>query len=338
MGAPVTDQFERRLRDLRVSVTDRCNFRCPYCMPAEVFNESYGFLPKQEILSFEEIERLARAFVALGVRKLRLTGGEPLLRRELPKLIERLARIEGVEDLSLTTNGSKLAEWAQALKDAGLRRVTVSLDSLDPEVFRRMNDRDLPVERVLEGIAAAERAGLNPIKLNCVVRRGINDHTIAGLASHFRGTGHIVRFIEFMDVGTMNGWDLKHVVPKREILQLLSREAALEPVPPGYPGEVATRWRYADGSGEVGIIASVSEPFCKGCTRARLTADGRFVTCLFANGGPSLRDPLRAGATDDELRARISAIWTGRTDRYSEQRSENTDLRSSKIEMYQIGG
>ncbi|MCZ6574364.1 MAG: GTP 3',8-cyclase MoaA [Planctomycetota bacterium] len=338
MGAPVTDQFERRLRDLRVSVTDRCNFRCPYCMPAEVFNESYGFLPKQEILSFEEIERLARAFVALGVRKLRLTGGEPLLRRELPKLIERLARIEGVEDLSLTTNGSKLAEWAQALKDAGLRRVTVSLDSLDPEVFRRMNDRGLPVERVLEGIAAAERAGLSPIKLNCVVRRGINDHTIAGLASHFRGTGHIVRFIEFMDVGTMNGWDLKHVVPKREILQLLSREAALEPVPPGYPGEVATRWRYADGSGEVGIIASVSEPFCKGCTRARLTADGRFVTCLFANGGPSLRDPLRAGATDEELRARISAIWTGRTDRYSEQRSENTDLRSSKIEMYQIGG
>ncbi len=338
MGAPVTDQFERRLRDLRVSVTDRCNFRCPYCMPAEVFNDSYGFLPKQEILSFEEIERLARAFVALGVRKLRLTGGEPLLRRELPKLIERLARIEGVEDLSLTTNGSKLAEWAQALKDAGLRRVTVSLDSLDPEVFRRMNDRDLPVERVLEGIAAAERAGLSPIKLNCVVRRGINDHTIAGLASHFRGTGHIVRFIEFMDVGTMNGWDLKHVVPKREILQRLSREAALEPVPPGYPGEVATRWRYADGSGEVGIIASVSEPFCKGCTRARLTADGRFVTCLFANGGPSLRDPLRAGATDEELRARISAIWTGRTDRYSEQRSENTDLRSSKIEMYQIGG
>ncbi len=338
MGTPVTDQFERRLRDLRVSVTDRCNFRCPYCMPAEVFNDSYGFLPKQEILSFEEIERLARAFVALGVRKLRLTGGEPLLRRELPKLIERLARIEGVEDLSLTTNGSKLAEWAQALKDAGLRRVTVSLDSLDPEVFRRMNDRDLPVERVLEGIAAAERAGLSPIKLNCVVRRGINDHTIAGLASHFRGSGHIVRFIEFMDVGTMNGWDLKHVVPKREILQLLSREAALEPVPPGYPGEVATRWRYADGSGEVGIIASVSEPFCKGCTRARLTADGRFVTCLFANGGPSLRDPLRAGATDQELRERISAIWTGRTDRYSEQRSENTDLRSSKIEMYQIGG
>ncbi len=338
MGAPVTDQFERRLRDLRVSVTDRCNFRCPYCMPAEVFNESYGFLPKQEILSFEEIERLARAFVALGVRKLRLTGGEPLLRRELPKLIERLARIEGVEDLSLTTNGSKLAEWAQALKDAGLRRVTVSLDSLDPEVFRRMNDRDLPVERVLEGIAAAEQAGLSPIKLNCVVRRGINDHTIAGLASHFRGTGHIVRFIEFMDVGTMNGWDLKHVVPKREILQRLSRETALEPVPPGYPGEVATRWRYADGSGEVGIIASVSEPFCKGCTRARLTADGRFVTCLFANGGPSLRDPLRAGATDEELRDRIRAIWTGRTDRYSEQRSEQTDLRSSKIEMYQIGG
>ena len=338
MGAPVTDQFERRLRDLRVSVTDRCNFRCPYCMPAEVFNESYGFLPKQEILSFEEIERLARAFVALGVRKLRLTGGEPLLRRELPKLIERLARIEGVEDLSLTTNGSKLAEWAQALKDAGLRRVTVSLDSLDPEVFRRMNDRGLPVERVLEGIAAAERAGLSPIKLNCVVRRGINDHTIAGLASHFRGTGHIVRFIEFMDVGTMNGWDLKHVVPKREILQRLSREAALEPVPPGYPGEVATRWRYADGSGEVGIIASVSEPFCKGCTRARLTADGRFVTCLFANGGPSLRDPLRAGATDEELRERIREVWMGRTDRYSEQRSESTDLRSSKIEMYQIGG
>ncbi len=338
MEAPVRDQFERPLRDLRLSVTDRCNFRCPYCMPAEVFNEGYGFLPKQEILSFEEIERLARAFAALGVRKLRLTGGEPLLRQELPKLVERLARIEGLEDLSLTTNGSKLAKWAQALSDAGLGRVTVSLDSLDPEVFQRMNDRDLPVERVLEGITAAEQAGLSPIKLNCVVQRGINDHTIADLASHFRGTGHIVRFIEFMDVGTMNGWDLKHVVSKGEILKLLSRDERLEPVPPNYPGVVATRWRYADGSGEVGIIASVSEPFCKGCTRARLTADGRFVTCLFANGGPSLRDPLRAGATDEEMRERIRAVWTGRTDRYSEQRSEQTDLRPSKIEMYQIGG
>ena len=338
MSAQVKDKFERPLRDLRISVTDRCNFRCPYCMPADVFGKDYAFLPKQEILSFEELERLARAFAALGVRKLRLTGGEPLLRQELPKLIERLARIEGLEDLSLTTNGSKLAEWARPLKDAGLQRVTVSLDSLDPEIFQRMNDRGLPVERVLEGIDAAERAGLRPIKLNCVVQRGINDHTIAALASHFRGTGHIVRFIEFMDVGTMNGWDLKQVVPKGEILKLLSRDAPLEPVPPNYPGEVATRWRYTDGSGEVGIIASVSEPFCKGCTRARLTADGRFVTCLFANGGPSLRDPLRAGATDDELRDRIAAVWTGRTDRYSEQRSDDTNLRSSKIEMYQIGG
>jgi cyclic pyranopterin phosphate synthase len=274
---------------------------------------------------------------------LRLTGGEPLLRQELPKLVERLARIEGLEDLSLTTNGSKLAEWAPALKDAGLQRVTVSLDSLDPEIFKRMNDRDLPVERVLEGIAAAERVGLSPIKLNCVVRRGINDHTIAALASHFRGTGHIVRFIEFMDVGTLNGWELSQVVSAGEILARIHAQMPLEPAAPNYRGEVARRYVYADGDGEIGIIASVSQPFCGDCSRARLTPDGHLVTCLFATRGEDLKTPLRAGASDAELQELIRRVWSSRTDRYSEERAASTCFPTepkdrTRIEMYQLGG
>ncbi|MFQ5844479.1 MAG: GTP 3',8-cyclase MoaA [Planctomycetota bacterium] len=337
-GATTEDRFGRPLRDLRISVTDRCNFRCPYCMPAEVFGDRYRFLPKREILTFEEIERLVHLFVRLGVRKVRLTGGEPLLRQELPELVRRLASVDGVADLGLTTNASILADHAEALARAGLHRVTVSLDSLDEEVFRRMNDRDFPLERVRAGIEAAARAGLRPVKINCVVKRGVNDHTVADLARRFRGTGHIVRFIEFMDVGNLNGWDLTQVVTKKEILRILGGVAPLEPLPGNDPGEVATRWRWTDGSGEIGVIASVSEPFCGACTRARLTADGRIVTCLFAAGGPSVRDPLRTGASDDELLELIGGLWSRRGDRYSEERSGQTDFSEPKIEMYQIGG
>ncbi len=340
---PSADQFGRPLHDLRISVTDRCNFRCPYCMPAELYGENYQFLPKAEILSFEEIERLARLFVDLGVEKLRITGGEPLLRHELPRLIERLAAIPGLRDLALTTNGYLLAEQAAALRDAGLRRVTVSLDSLDPAVFARMCGRAYGPERVLEGIETADRIGLRPIKINCVVQRGVNDHTIVDLARAFRGSGHIVRFIEYMDVGTLNGWDLSQVVSAAEIVARLAAEFPIEPVDPNYPGEVANRYRYRDGAGEIGIIASVSEPFCGGCTRARLTIEGKLVTCLFASDGTDLRAPLRAGASDDKLRRLIDAVWLRRTDRYSEERaalaeSEDPSTRKAKIEMYQIGG
>ncbi len=340
---PSADQFGRPLHDLRISVTDRCNFRCPYCMPAELYGENYQFLPKAEILSFEEIERLARLFVDLGVEKLRITGGEPLLRHELPRLIERLAAIPGLRDLALTTNGYLLAEQAAALRDAGLRRVTVSLDSLDPAVFARMCGRAYGPERVLEGIETADRIGLRPIKINCVVQRGVNDHTIVDLARAFRGSGHIVRFIEYMDVGTLNGWDLSQVVSAAEIVARLAAEFPIEPVDPNYPGEVANRYRYRDGAGEIGIIASVSEPFCGGCTRARLTIEGKLVTCLFAADGTDLRAPLRAGASDDKLRRLIDAVWSRRTDRYSEERAalaESVDpsTRKAKIEMYQIGG
>ncbi len=340
---PSADQFGRPLHDLRISVTDRCNFRCPYCMPAELYGENYQFLPKAEILSFEEIERLARLFVDLGVEKLRITGGEPLLRHELPRLIERLAAIPGLRDLALTTNGYLLAEQAAALRDAGLRRVTVSLDSLDPAVFARMCGRAYGPERVLEGIETADRIGLRPIKINCVVQRGVNDHTIVDLARAFRGSGHIVRFIEYMDVGTLNGWNLSQVVTAAEIVSRIAAEFPIEPVDPNYPGEVANRYRYRDGAGEIGIIASVSEPFCGGCTRARLTIEGKLVTCLFASDGTDLRAPLRAGASDDKLRRLIDAVWLRRTDRYSEERaalaeSEDPSTRKAKIEMYQIGG
>jgi len=332
------DRRGRELRDLRISVTDRCNFRCGYCMPAEVYHERYVFLPRREILSFEEIERLARIFVELGVRKLRITGGEPLVRSDLAELIGRLARIQGVEDLALTTNGYLLADQAQALREAGLRRITISLDSLDPETFRRMNGRGLEIGPVLAGIAAAERAGLAPLKLNCVVKRGENEHEIAPLARHFRGSGHVMRFIEYMDVGTLNGWNLADVVPAREILERLAAEGELVPVDADYRGEVAQRYRWADGSGEIGVIASVSQPFCGDCTRARLSADGQLYTCLFAARGRDLKAPLRGGAGDDELRTLIGGVWAKRSDRYSEERTTQTARTRDKVEMFHIGG
>ena len=340
---PTADKLGRPIHDLRISVTDRCNFRCPYCMPAELYGENYQFLPKSELLSFEEIERLAHLFVDLGVEKLRITGGEPLLRHELPRLIERLAAIPGLRDLALTTNGYLLEKQAAALRDAGLQRITVSLDSLDEEIFKRMSGRTFGPQRVLAGIEAANRAGMRPIKINCVVQRGVNDHTLVDLARSFRGTGHIVRFIEFMDVGTLNGWDLAQVVPAAEIVERIGAELPIDPVDPNYRGEVANRYRYRDGSGEIGIIASVSAPFCGDCTRARLTIEGKLVTCLFAADGTDLRTPLRSGASDVELRDLIESIWSRRTDRYSEQRAELTQsgdpsTRKAKIEMYQIGG
>ncbi len=331
------DQFKRRLRDLRISVTDRCNYRCPYCMPAEIFGDSYAFLPKAQICSFEEIERIARAAVSLGVRKLRVTGGEPLLRAELPKLIVQLAKIDGVEDLSLTTNGHLLAGYADALKQAGLHRVTVSLDSLDEAVAKRMSGRRFGLAPVLAGIEAAERVGLAPIKLNCVVQRGVNDHTLVDLAAHFRGTGVILRFIEYMDVGTVNGWKMDEVVPAAEVIERIGERFPLEPVAPTYPGEVANRYRYTDGAGEIGVIASVTRPFCGGCTRARLSPEGKLVTCLFASGGTDLLGPMRDGIDDDALRDLMASIWIARTDRYSEQRTEET-TRDDRIEMFHIGG
>jgi cyclic pyranopterin phosphate synthase len=335
----VGDALGRPLRDLRISVTDRCNFRCPYCMPAELYGEAYRFLPRAEVLTFEEIERLTRLFVDLGVTKIRLTGGEPLVRADLPSLVARLAAIRPDLDLTLTTNGSLLAPAAGELATAGLRRVTVSLDSLDPEVFQTMSGRDSAhPDSVLAGIAAAEAAGLTPIKINCVVQRGVNDHTLVDLARHFRGTGHIVRFIEFMDVGTLNGWDLRQVLTAAEIIERLSADIPLERIPANYRGEVAQRWRYADGSGEIGVIASVSQPFCGDCTRARLSTQGSLITCLFAAGGVSLRDPMRAGATDDELRQMIAGCWTGRRDRYSEERAAVTTGPRRRVEMFQVGG
>ena len=333
------DRLGRPMRDLRISVTDRCNFRCTYCMPAEIFGEAYQFLPRAEILTFEEIERLARLATEFGASKLRITGGEPLLRHGLPDLISRLSDLPGVDDLALTTNATLLPRLAAPLQEAGLHRVSVSLDSLDEEVFLAMNGGRLTVERVLEGVDAADRAGLGPIKLNCVVQRGVNDHTLVALADHFRGTGHIVRFIEYMDVGTRNGWDLEHVLPAGEIVEQLDAAFGIEPVDPNYPGEVAQRWRYRDGSGEIGVIASVTQPFCGGCTRARLTTDGQLVTCLFGAAGTDLRGPLRAGASDDELRSLLAKVWTRREDRYSELRSDSTAQPArERIEMYQVGG
>ena len=337
------DSLGRPLHDLRISVTDRCNFRCPYCMPAEIYGESYRFMPRPELLTFEEIERLARIFVELGVEKIRITGGEPLLRHGLPDLVAALAAIPGLADLTLTTNGYLLAQQAEPLARAGLRRITVSLDSHDEAVFRRMSGRDFGPARVLEGIAAASAAGLSPIKINCVVQRGVNDHQITDLARRFRGTGHIVRFIEFMDVGTKNHWELSQVVTASEIIERIGAEFPVEPEGPNYPGEVAERWRYVDGAGEIGVIASVSQPFCRGCTRARLTIDGQLVTCLFAAGGADLRAPLREGASDEALRERIEQVWSRRADRYSEQRLALTDATGhvaprDKIEMYQVGG
>ena len=330
------DRLGRPLRDLRISVTDRCNFRCTYCMPKEVFGKDYQFLERSALLSFEEITRLARAFKKHGVEKIRLTGGEPLIRRNIEQLIAMLAQIPGL-DLTLTTNGSSLAKKARALKDAGLQRITVSLDSLDDAVFMGMNDVDFPVAKVLEGIAAAKAAGLSPIKINMVVKRGVNEHSIVPMARYFREQGHILRFIEFMDVGHTNGWRMDDVVSAREIVGLIDKEMPLEPADPNYTGEVAERWRYKDGTGEVGVIASVTQAFCRDCTRARISTEGKLYTCLFATSGHDLRALLRNGATDDELYAAISGVWSKRADRYSEMRSEKT-VKLEKIEMSYIGG
>ena len=330
------DTLGRPLHDLRISVTDRCNFRCVYCMPKEIFGKDYQFLPRSEILTFEEIERLVRIFVSLGVQKIRLTGGEPLVRRDLERLVEKLARI-GDLDLTLTTNGSLLAQKARLLADAGLRRVTVSLDSLDDATFRGMNDVDFPVAKVLAGIEAARAVGLAPIKINMVTKRGVNESSIVPMARYFKGTGMTLRFIEFMDVGSTNGWRLDDVVPAREVVAMIDREMPLEPVQAGYRGEVAARYRYKDGSGEIGVISSVTQPFCADCTRARLSADGSLYTCLFATQGHDLRALLRSGATDEEITSAIAAVWTDRTDRYSDLRSKET-AGLHKIEMSFIGG
>jgi cyclic pyranopterin phosphate synthase len=330
------DTLGRPLRDLRISVTDRCNFRCVYCMPKEIFGKDFQFLPRAEILTFEEIERLVRIFVGLGVQKIRLTGGEPLVRRDLERLVEKLARI-GDLDLTLTTNGSLLSQKARSLADAGLRRVTVSLDSLDDATFKRMNDAGFPVAKVLAGIEAARSAGLAPIKINMVTKRGVNESSIVPMARYFKGTGMTLRFIEFMDVGSTNGWRLDDVVPAREIVAMIDREMPLEPVVAGYRGEVAARYRYKDGGGEIGVISSVTQPFCADCTRARLSADGSLYTCLFATQGHDLRALVRSAATDDEIAHAIAAVWTERTDRYSDLRSEET-AGLHKIEMSFIGG
>ena len=337
----ITDLFGRPLRDLRISVTDRCNFRCPYCMPAEIFGEAYEFLPKDEILTFEEISRLASLFVDAGVNKLRITGGEPLLRVDLHKLIAQLAAIPGADDITLTTNGYLLAQQSAQLAEAGLDRITVSLDSLDDEVFKQMNGRGFGTRRVLDGIGRASDAGLDPVKINAVVQKGVNEHTLVDLARHFRGTGHIVRFIEYMDVGNRNGWKLDEVVSASEIVAMIDAEMPLEPAEPNYRGEVASRWRYRDGSGEIGVIASVTQPFCANCTRARLSTDGKLYTCLFATDGVDLRGPMRQGASDAELAGVIAGAWSVRRDRYSEERTELTATEAAartKVEMYHIGG
>ena len=338
----MTDKFGRRIRDLRISVTDRCNFRCPYCMPAEVYGEKYEFLPRPHILSFEEIERLTRLFVRIGVSKVRITGGEPLVRANLPDLISKLGVIDGIDDIALTTNGYLLENNATELKDAGLNRLTISLDSIDPDVFKEMSGRPQGPENTLAGIKAAASLGFEQIKINVVVQRGVNEHTLVDTARYFKGTGAIVRFIEFMDVGTKNGWELSQVFPSTEVIHAINAEFPIEPIEPNYKGEVASRYRYVDGSGEIGVISSVSKPFCGDCTRARLSTDGKLITCLFASGGTDLKTPMRSGATDAELAEIITTVWTGRSDRYSELRSRDTEFNSdsdvSKVEMYYIGG
>lgn len=337
---PISDTRGRPLRDLRISVTDRCNFRCTYCMPRDVFGPDYAYLPHKDILSFEEIARVAKVFVECGVEKIRLTGGEPLLRRDMDRLVALLAAIPGI-DLSLTTNGSLLAKRARALKEAGLQRVTVSLDALDEATFKKMNDADYPVERVLEGIEAADAVGLGPIKVNAVIQRGVNEHSILDLAQHFRGTPHIVRFIEYMDVGSTNGWNFDQVVPSKEVIERISAQFPLESLDPLYPGEVAQRWRYSDGAGEVGVISSVTQAFCSSCSRLRLSTDGHIYTCLFAQQGqdlrPMLRDQTETVESNAVLRSWIENHWRKRDDRYSEIRTADS-ARAQKIEMSYIGG
>lgn len=336
VAGPLADTRGRRLRDLRISVTDRCNFRCVYCMPKEVFGPDYAFLPRAELLNFDEITRLARIAKELGVHKIRLTGGEPLLRKGIERLIASIAAIGGL-DIALTTNGTLLKQKARALREAGLDRVTVSLDALDEPTFQRMNDVDFPVAKVLEGIDAAAAAGLSPIKINMVVKRGLNEHAILPMARHFRGSGHIVRYIEFMDVGSTNGWRMDDVISSKEVVTRIGAEYPLEPVDPHYTGEVAERWRYRDGQGEIGVISSVTQAFCHDCTRARLSTEGMLYTCLFAQQGYDLRTLMRNGADDDVLRDAFVGIWQQRADRYSEVRTAAT-ARERKIEMSYIGG
>ncbi len=330
------DRLQRPLRDLRLSVTDRCNFRCGYCMPKETFGRGYDFLPKDRILTFEELARISRIFITLGVEKIRLTGGEPTMRRDIERLIEQLAAIDGLHDLTLTTNGSLLVEKAAALRSAGLRRLTVSLDSICERTFAAMNDVNFPLRRVLAGIDAALAAGFSPIKLNMVVKRGVNDTEVAEMAQRFSGPDLIVRFIEYMDVGNSNGWRMADVVPSSEIIARIGAKMPLTPLPRNYPGETALRYRLAQG-GEIGVIASVTQPFCGNCTRARLTADGTLFTCLFATRGTGFFDVLRAGASDDDLREKIGSVWKARDDRYSEIRSSKTE-RAPKVEMSRVGG
>jgi len=343
----LTDTLGRSLRDLRISVTDRCNFRCTYCMPKAIFGHDYPFLQQEALLSFEEIARLARIFAAHGVRKIRLTGGEPLLRRELETLIELLANIPGIEDIALTSNGSLITpSKAKALRDAGLTRITISLDSLDEETFQAINDVDFPVAKVLEGIDNAAAAGLSPVKINMVVKRGVNDRSILPMARQFRGTEHIPRFIEYMDVGTSNGWRMDDVVSATQIRDIIHAEFPIEPIDPNYPGEVANRWQYQDKAGEFGIISSVTQPFCGSCTRARLSAEGSLYTCLFASHGHDLRQLLRDGSSDQAIHHAIASIWSQRSDRYSELRTienandnpDSTKTSQSKVEMSYIGG
>ena len=334
-GGRLTDTRGRAMRDLRISVTDRCNFRCVYCMPREVFDSNYRFLPHEAILSFEEIARLARVFAGLGVNKIRLTGGEPLVRRHLHRLVGMLAELP--VEITLTTNGSLLAKQAADLKKAGLHRVTVSLDSLDEATFRAMNDADFPVAKVIEGIEAAAAAALGPVKINMVVKRGVNDHAIVQMAERWRGTGHIVRFIEFMDVGSTNGWRMDDVIASAEVVRRIGARWPLEPIGANYPGEVAQRWRYVDGAGEIGVISSVTQAFCSSCTRMRLSTEGSLFTCLFAQSGHDLKALLREGASDEALRNEIAAVWQKRADRYSEIRTEFT-AKNKKVEMSYIGG
>jgi GTP 3',8-cyclase len=341
----LSDALGRPLRDLRISVTDRCNFRCSYCMPKEVFDKDYPYLPHSALLSFEEITRVARQFVAHGVRKIRLTGGEPLLRKNIEILVEQLAALRTARgeplDLTLTTNGSLLARKAKALKAAGLQRVTVSLDGLDNAVFRRMNDVDFPVAEVLEGIAAAREAGLGPIKINMVVKRGTNEHEILPMARHFRGTGIVLRFIEYMDVGATNGWRMDEVLPSADIVKMIDAELPLVQLDPSAPGETAERWSYADGGGEIGVISSVTQAFCGDCNRARLSTEGQLYLCLFATQGHDLRTLIRGGASDEELASAIAQIWHGRSDRYSQLRGSlapDTGTGARRVEMSYIGG
>ena len=332
----VTDTRGRHLRDLRISVTDRCNFRCTYCMPKEVYGRDFQFLERSQLLSFDEINRLVGIFKHHGIEKVRITGGEPLVRRQLERLIEMLAQDSSL-DLTLTTNASLLKQKARLLKDAGLNRVTVSLDSLDDAVFRAMNDVDFPVAKVLAGIEEADRVGLNPIKINMVVKRGINDDTAVEMARYFKRSGHILRFIEFMDVGYTNGWHMEHVVPSQELVERINNVFPIEPAQPNYPGEVAERWRYKDGSGEIGFISSVTQAFCRDCTRTRLSAEGSIYTCLFATRGTDLRSLLRNGASDEQISDLIANIWRSRTDNYSEVRTAET-AKLRKVEMSYIGG